>query len=602
MRAVAILPAVLGILSLTPASSAETQVKAEDCSTAVSGTMIGSHIEVHCLSKEDIARVIDELVRQGVVRRAEDAGIERSVIVSLAARLKPTEKLDFAQAVVEVSHAVDVAIGVVAVGTNGSNDNLVDEVVKRVAEKTKANDPIGATREAEEGFSRWEEQESERRANVTIAGVALLETALKTDLLRFDAAAAAGRIEKLAALQNEGNLDGQFEAVRTRLIQFYAEGGDKSVNFSLEVAVAIARRSVALARGPDQRGMALNDLGITLDELGERESGTSKLDEAVTTYHAALEERTRERVPLDWAQTQMNLGNALVGLGERESGTSKLDEAVKAYLAALLEEKRERVPLDWAQTQLNLGNALARLGERESGASELQKAVTAYRAVLDGETRKRAPVLWALAQNNLGIALMEVGKRDGDIEKLKQAVQACLAALQERRRDRVPLDWAMTQNNLGNTLATLGERESEPPLLDAAVHAYRAALEERTRERVPLYWAQTQHNLGLALTVIGEGESGVEKLDAASAAYGEALKERTRERVPLDWAASFGNQGVVMMLIADRTGDGALAEVALRQITTAYEATQSGGQELVTAYLKAQLPKAQAIRERLKDK
>ena len=35
--------------------------------------------------------------------------------------------------------------------------------------------------------------------------------------------------------------------------------------------------------------------------LGERESGTARLEEAVAAYRAALEERTRERVPLDWA-------------------------------------------------------------------------------------------------------------------------------------------------------------------------------------------------------------------------------------------------------------------------------------------------------------
>ena len=44
-------------------------------------------------------------------------------------------------------------------------------------------------------------------------------------------------------------------------------------------------------------------------------------------YREALKERTRERVPLDWALTQMNLGTALVRLGERESGTDKLEEA-----------------------------------------------------------------------------------------------------------------------------------------------------------------------------------------------------------------------------------------------------------------------------------
>ena len=35
----------------------------------------------------------------------------------------------------------------------------------------------------------------------------------------------------------------------------------------------------------------------------------------MAAYRAALEERTRDRVPLDWAMTQMNLGNALWSAG-----------------------------------------------------------------------------------------------------------------------------------------------------------------------------------------------------------------------------------------------------------------------------------------------
>jgi hypothetical protein len=67
-----------------------------------------------------------------------------------------------------------------------------------------------------------------------------------------------------------------------------------------------------------------------------------------------LEERTRERAPLDWATTQSNLGDALRTLGERESGTARLEEAVGVDRAALEELTRERVPLDWAETQNNL--------------------------------------------------------------------------------------------------------------------------------------------------------------------------------------------------------------------------------------------------------
>jgi hypothetical protein len=46
-------------------------------------------------------------------------------------------------------------------------------------------------------------------------------------------------------------------------------------------------------------------------------------------------------VPLDWAMTQNNLGTALSTLGERESGTARLEEAFAPYRAALEECTRE---------------------------------------------------------------------------------------------------------------------------------------------------------------------------------------------------------------------------------------------------------------------
>ncbi len=82
-------------------------------------------------------------------------------------------------------------------------------------------------------------------------------------------------------------------------------------------------------------------------------------------YRAALEEMTRERVPLDWAATQANLGTALSMLGERESGTARLEEAVVAYRAALKERTREHVPLQWAMTLGNEGVTLRMIAERK---------------------------------------------------------------------------------------------------------------------------------------------------------------------------------------------------------------------------------------------
>ena len=55
----------------------------------------------------------------------------------------------------------------------------------------------------------------------------------------------------------------------------------------------------------------------------------------MVAYLLALEEQTRDRVPLDWAVTQNGLGDAFRLLGERESNPTRLEEAVAAYSSAI---------------------------------------------------------------------------------------------------------------------------------------------------------------------------------------------------------------------------------------------------------------------------
>ena len=48
----------------------------------------------------------------------------------------------------------------------------------------------------------------------------------------------------------------------------------------------------------------------------------AQLEAAAAAFEAALLERTRERVPLDWATTENNLGLALTGLSTWDAGTT----------------------------------------------------------------------------------------------------------------------------------------------------------------------------------------------------------------------------------------------------------------------------------------
>ena len=84
----------------------------------------------------------------------------------------------------------------------------------------------------------------------------------------------------------------------------------------------------------------------------------------MAVYRAALEVRTRERVPLQWAMTQNNLGNALKTLGERERDTGRLEQAVVAYRAALEVFDTDGSPRYRDLVQDNITRALKLLNER----------------------------------------------------------------------------------------------------------------------------------------------------------------------------------------------------------------------------------------------
>jgi tetratricopeptide (TPR) repeat protein len=345
--------------------------------------------------------------------------------------------------------------------------------------------------------------------------------------------AAAAELLPASASDDKGRLLSRQAAALYQ--QGYEFGDNAALGESIEVWKALLTQSYPRDRAPRDWAQTQMKLGSTLERLGERESGTTRLEEAVAAYRAALEELTRERVPLDWARLQWGIGLALLRLGERESGIAHLEEAVIALRAALEELTRERVPFDWAMTQNNLGLALFGLGARESGTAHLEEAVATFRVVLEVHTRERVPLNWAMTQANLGLALTTLGEREsGGKAHLEEAVAAYRAALEENTRDRIPLEWARTQANLGITLESIGERESGTARLKEAVAAYRAALQEWTRDRVPLDWARTQSFLGRALERLGERETETKHLEEAMAAFDDCLSV-TQSTWPTEW-------------------------------------------------------------------
>ena len=86
-----------------------------------------------------------------------------------------------------------------------------------------------------------------------------------------------------------------------------------------------------------ERGDYLLRQADALYREGDERGDNDALRGSIEVFGRALAQYPRSEAPLDWAATQNDLGNALQTLGERESGTARLEEAVAAYRAALEE-------------------------------------------------------------------------------------------------------------------------------------------------------------------------------------------------------------------------------------------------------------------------
>ena len=195
--------------------------------------------------------------------------------------------------------------------------------------------------------------------------------------LRFTVADTANRSPETYKLTDTFDLPAAFvghlgAAIAARVILSAAPAIDMAGQYIVPAMRTTATRMGPLVRrlnptfGPDTRGSLLFNYALVLGIIGEQAGTNDDLAASIAAHRAALEERTRQRAPLDWAMTQNNLGATLQRLGERESGTAHLEDAVEAYRAALKVFQEAQASFYVKHTQSNLVRADALLAERRS--------------------------------------------------------------------------------------------------------------------------------------------------------------------------------------------------------------------------------------------
>ncbi len=256
--------------------------------------------------------ILDLLVEDYAEKAAQEREVAEGFIREMAKRVAGDKALDLDGMKQAVRNAIEIYEKEIAGRPVETNlDDIVGRALARAREQVDKGQSALARATLDKAARELEREEAERRERFVASVTALRTEERNYALAAYDGEGAAKAVLALAQALHGANGKALAEFLGSEAQALYEHGRDRGSNVHLVAAIALRRELLTLAASADERGAARTDLGIALAALGERESGTARLEEAVAAYRAALEEWTRERVPLDWATTQNNLGNAL---------------------------------------------------------------------------------------------------------------------------------------------------------------------------------------------------------------------------------------------------------------------------------------------------
>jgi hypothetical protein len=283
-------------------------------------------------SPDDLAKhiaytaILDLLVKDYAKEEARARVVAEGFIREMAGKVAADQSLDFEGMKRAVRNAIEIYRE--EIGRTQTNLGvIVDRALanaKRLLDEGKARSARATLRQAADQLRVKEEarrrEEQERRTQYAESVTTLYGRERDFALAAYGGEAAADAVVVMAQALHGNDIRPHRELLIAEGNKLEEFGDQRGSNVHLVAAIAVRRATLRLAATPDEIGSDQINLGNALCRLGDRESGTARLEEAVVAYRDALKERTRDRAPLDWATTQMNLGTALQTLGARESG------------------------------------------------------------------------------------------------------------------------------------------------------------------------------------------------------------------------------------------------------------------------------------------
>ena len=185
---------------------------------------------------------------------------------------------------------------------------------------------------------------------------------------------------------------------------------------TFEAAVQKTNKS----KEPFNWSVSQDGLSSALRELGMRASDPAVLMAAVKAQRAALKvkaTKTSKSAKVQWN----NLGTSLQALGQVTKSPETLTEAEAALLKALSLEDKMSDQLDWEVTQNNLALAQRWLGDVTDDLVKLDEARAGYAACEELDFEDKAPFIWARLQWNIADLALARFRLNPDLALLAEA-------------------------------------------------------------------------------------------------------------------------------------------------------------------------------------
>jgi hypothetical protein len=264
--------------------------------------------------------ILDLLVKAYAEESARARDVAEGFINEMAKKVAGDRNLDFEGKKQAVRNAIDIYEKEIAGGQTQTNiDDIVDQalvIARSLVDVGKSGLARATLRQAAEAMRREEEERHERY----VAGITVLHNhARDIAFATHDGEAAADAIVSLAEAIHGSNAAMVAQSLNSEAATLYEYGRDRGSNVHLTALIALRRKLLDAASSDDERGLAHDDLGNALKALGERESGTARLEEAVAAFRAALEEWTPEAASHWHDIAQQNLAQCLALLGQRRN-------------------------------------------------------------------------------------------------------------------------------------------------------------------------------------------------------------------------------------------------------------------------------------------